>query len=124
MRETESVPAHCDVAKLDGALNRPQWQAAIVGIADPVTLGCHLAMSIACSHSFSDGNKRTAYTTLGVFLSENGYQLTTSVADETIATGVEQLVEAYHVSEGHGEAQLERFIAYIRTVTVRRSLPR
>jgi death-on-curing protein len=55
-------------------LSRPQW-AAHYENADIVTQAARLTTGIARAHGFVDGNKRTAYAALLVFLGLNGLQI-------------------------------------------------
>lgn len=113
------APHHCDEAKLEGAILRPQNRHHYDGITDVIELAGLLAAAVACGHSFTDGNKRTAFVLLALFLERNGFETTTSHRDESLARGIELIVDAYHRGEQDGDAQLASFTAYLRTVTRR-----
>jgi death on curing protein len=71
-----------DQGMLESALNRPlnKWgyeNASIVECAVAYAYG------IAMNHPFVDGNKRTAFLAMGVFLEKNGYRLTATEPDST-----------------------------------------
>jgi death-on-curing protein len=74
-----------DMALLDSALARPRNRAAYdyVGAAE---LGAFYAIAIARNHPFVDGNKRTAYVALELFLDKNGFDFTASDADAALTT--------------------------------------
>lgn len=60
-----------DEGLLESALARPQ-NAAAYGEPDVAGLAALYALGIARNHPFIDGNKRTAWTALVVFLDLNG----------------------------------------------------
>lgn len=43
-----------------------------------IELGARYAYSMTKNHPFIDGNKRTAFMTMGIFLEDNGFELTAS----------------------------------------------
>ena len=59
--------------------------AASYGEPDLATLAALYALGIARNHPFIDGNKRTAYVALELFLDLNGVDLTASDAESTVA---------------------------------------
>ena len=67
---------------LESAVARPQ---ATMGGQELYGSSLHkaaaLAQSLVMNHPFSDGNKRTAFTALGVFLSLNGLSLVSSPSE-------------------------------------------
>ena len=65
---------------LISALGRPQ-QLANYGDPDAADLAAAHAFAIARNHPFADGNKRTAFVALELFLALNGFELTASDAD-------------------------------------------
>jgi death-on-curing protein len=73
-----------DEGMLDSALMRPvnKWH---YGEADIAKLAASYAYGIAMNHPFVDGNKRTAFMALMVFLLENGWKLTATQAEATHA---------------------------------------
>ena len=74
-----------DEGLLESALARPLNRA---GYSDPdiAELGAVYALGIIKNHPFVDGNKRTAYVALELFLRLNGLRFPVSDADAVIAT--------------------------------------
>lgn len=66
-----------DRGTLASALARPQ-QKATYGDPDVAELAAAYAFGLARNHPFVDGNKRTAFVALEVFLFLNGFELTAS----------------------------------------------
>lgn len=62
------------LARLESALARPMWYARFVDPDIPY-LAAVLAHGLAESQAFIDGNKRTAFLAMAVFLDRNGYEL-------------------------------------------------
>jgi len=77
-----------DFGLLDSALARPR-NAYAYGEEDVVVLAVALMAGIARAHAFEQGNKRTAFASMRVFLRINGYDTAfedaLSWADEVIA---------------------------------------
>jgi death on curing protein len=77
-----------DRGLLESALARPQ-NAFAYGEEDLVVLGIRLMAGIAQAHAFEQGNKRTAFSALRLFLHPNGLELAVedseAWADEVIA---------------------------------------
>ena len=69
-----------DAALLDGALTPPPNHAAH-GEPDLAELAALYAMGIARNHPFIDGNKRTAYVAMELFLDANGCDFAAGDAD-------------------------------------------
>ena len=63
-----------DAGMLASALSRPQHRAHY-GAPDAAELAACYAFGIARNHPFVDGNKRTAFVALEVFLDLNGFCL-------------------------------------------------
>ena len=74
-----------DVNLLTSALGRPQ-QLANYGSPDASDLAAAYAFALARNHPFVDGNKRTAFVALELFLFLNGFELTASDADCVLTT--------------------------------------
>lgn len=70
-----------DEGLLDSALARPLNTHAYRLESSLAELAASYAFGTAKNHSFIDGNKRTAFLAIGVFLSMNGYRLTASQLD-------------------------------------------
>jgi death-on-curing protein len=69
---------------LDSALARPLNLAAY-GKPDHADLAACYGVGIAKNHPFVDGNKRTAFVAVELFLTLNGWKLTPSDADAVLA---------------------------------------
>lgn len=65
---------------LESALARPQ-QLAHYGSPDEADLAASYGYGISRNHPFIDGNKRTGFVALELFLALNGYDLTATDAD-------------------------------------------
>ena len=72
-----------DEGLLDSALARP---LNLVAYADPSVedLAAAYGCGLAKNHPFVDGNKRTAFLAVGLFLRLNGRRLTATQADATL----------------------------------------
>ncbi len=75
-----------DEGLLDSALTRPQNQFAYNRKADLAALAAAYAFGIARNHPFIDGNKRTAFVAMELFLDLNGVALTASDHDAVVTT--------------------------------------
>ena len=51
---------------------------------DVATLAASYAVGLAKNHPFVDGNKRTSFLAMGLFLYLNGHRLTATQADATV----------------------------------------
>ena len=88
-----------DEGLLRSALARAENRHAYEGVEDLAELAATYAVAVAKNHPFIDGNKRAAFLCLGLFLSDNGWELTAEPLDaaEVILkvaageTGIEQL---------------------------------
>ncbi len=101
-----------DRGLLESALARPQ-NAFAYGEDDIVVLAVRLMAGIAQAHAFEQGNKRTAFASLRLFLHPNGYEL--AIEDtETWAAAVIDLVE-------HRSTE-EDFAGAIRPYVIARSV--
>ena len=69
-----------DAGLLESALAKPQNLAAY-GEPNVVDLAASYGFGIARNHPFIDGNKRTAFVAVELFLDLNGYELTATDAD-------------------------------------------
>lgn len=68
---------------LESALARPLNLAAY-GQPDVADLAASYAVGLAKNHAFVDGNKRTAFLSVGLFLALNGYRLTANQVEATL----------------------------------------
>ena len=71
-----------DMGLLESALARPENKAAY-GVSSIAELAAAYAFDISRNHPFIDGNKRTAFAAMIVFLELNGYELTAAPAQAT-----------------------------------------
>lgn len=69
-----------DANALESAIARAQ-QLAHYGSPDAADLAAAYGYGIARNHPFSDGNKRTAFVAVELFLALNGYELSADDAD-------------------------------------------
>jgi len=81
-----------DQSGLTSALARPQNLVAYGGKQDAASLAASYAFGISRNHPFVDGNKRTAFVVMELFLELNGWRLEASDADcitamEALAAG-------------------------------------
>jgi len=76
-----------DAGLLDSALARPVNRAFYGGDPAPdlAELAAAYAHGLAKNHPFVDGNKRAAFLSVGLFLGLNGWRLTASQAEATVA---------------------------------------
>lgn len=83
LREHGGAPGLRDEGLLESALARPLNRAGY-GDPDIAELAALYALAIARNHPFIDGNKRTAYVALELFLDLNGVDFTASDADAVV----------------------------------------
>jgi death-on-curing protein len=74
-----------DEGLLDSALARPQNLLAYVENVSLAQRAAAYGFGIARNHPFVDGNKRAAFAAIGVFLKANGWNLTATKVDATLA---------------------------------------
>lgn len=75
------LPCIRDAGALESALGRPQHQGHYKAIDDIAACAAAYGFGIAKNHAFSDGNKRTAFVTMVVFLERNGFTFTATEPD-------------------------------------------
>ena len=73
-----------DAGLLDSALARP-LQLAAYGEPDAAALAAAYGFGLAKNHPFIDGNKRTAFVAVELFLALNGWALTATDAECVMA---------------------------------------
>lgn len=73
-----------DLGAVQSALARPRNLAGYENCEDLARLAAAYAFGIARNHGFADGNKRMALVTADLFLMLNGYELTSSPAENVI----------------------------------------
>jgi len=96
-------PGIRDPGLLDSALARPEMKAHYEG-ADVAALAAAYAYGIARNHPFVDGNKRTAFVALELFVAKNGLVLTTSDEDAVIT----------FLKRASGEVDEDELAAWVR----------
>lgn len=69
-----------DAGLFDSALARP-LNLAVYGEPDAADLAASYAVGLAKNHPFVDGNKRTAFVAMELFLALNGWDLTAGDAE-------------------------------------------
>jgi death-on-curing protein len=79
------------------------------GIADKAAA---LAFSLVMNHPFVDGNKRTGYAAMMMFLSRNGHTIITSIDER----------ESIFVSLAAGTLDRDQFVAWVRARAVRKGV--
>lgn len=92
-----------DPGLLDSALARPINHAAY-GEPDTAEIGAIYALAIARNHPFIDGNKRTAFMSLVLFLALNGLQFDPPEVEATMTT----------LAMAAGDLPDDAFIAWVR----------
>jgi death on curing protein len=95
-----------DAGLFESALARPQ-QLAHYGEPDAAELAASYSYGIARNHPFIDGNKRTAFVAVELFLELNGYEL--------IATDEVCILTMLDVAAGHMTE--EAFAQWIRATS-------
>jgi death on curing protein len=95
-----------DAGLFDSAVNRPQ-QLAHYGTTDVAELAAAYGYGISRNRPFIDGNKRTAFVALEMFLMLNGYAL---VADDADCVMTMLAVAAGDISEPELVAWVRRHL--------------
>ena len=85
LEETGGAAGVRDEGLLASAIARPVNRYLYDGITDLIELAATYAVAVASNHPFVDGNKRSAFMALGLFLDDNGLQLATSNEDAAAA---------------------------------------
>lgn len=88
LREHGGLPGLRDENALEAALARARQKWTYDAEADLATLAAAYAFGLATAHPFNDGNKRSAFLTMAVFLGLNGKEL------EATETEVVQVITA------------------------------
>ena len=98
-----------DMGLLESALARPRNRAEY-GTPDTAELAALHALAIAQNHPFIDGNKRTAYVALELFLILNGHAFAATDADAVLTM----------LAMAAGDMDDDAFIAWTRRYAVPR----
>lgn len=107
-----------DAGLLDSALARPEHLDAY-GEPDPAALAAAYGYGISRNHPFVDGNKRTAFVAMELFLRLNGWQL---VADDAECVLTMLSVAAGDLTEEAFAAWLRQRVQ-ARVTAARKALP-
>lgn len=99
-----------DEGLLDSALNRAP-NLASYGEPDCADLAATYGFGIARNHPFVDGNKRTAFLSVGLFLALNGMRLKASQVDATLTM----------LAVAAGEMDEAAFAAWLRVNSEKRT---
>ena len=83
LAEHGGAPGLRDGGLLDSALARP-LNLALYGDPDVAELAAAYGIGLAKNHAFVDGNKRSAFLALGMFLALNGHRLRATQVDATL----------------------------------------
>jgi death-on-curing protein len=84
LAEHGGLPGIRDLGAVKSALARPHNLAGYENCDDLPRLAAAYAYGIARNHGFADGNKRTALVTADLFLMLNGYELTSTPAENVL----------------------------------------
>ncbi len=98
-----------DTALLESALARP-LQLAAYGEPDAPALAASYGYGLARNHAFVDGNKRTAFVAVELFLALNGFDLT---ANDVACVLVMLEVAAGDITEAEFADWLRRHVARV-----------
>ncbi len=104
LAEHGGAPGTHDAGLLESALARPQHLAAY-GEPDVAALAAAYGYGIARNHPFVDGNKRTAFVAMELFLAINGFDLLADDADCVLTM----------LAVAAGDLSEDDFAAWIRT---------
>ena len=112
----ESPRSVIDEGRLRSKLTRPVNAYHYEGIRDAHSLAAMVAIAISQAHGFEDGNKRTAFASMILFLRSQGYSL--RVVDETAGAWLVTIAEAH---DRDRDAKTEEFATWLRQATSRTS---
>jgi death-on-curing protein len=98
-----------DAGLFESALARPQ-QLAVYGQPDIAEIAASYGYGIARNHPFVDGNKRTAFVAVQLFLMLNGFRLATSDPDYVLTM----------LAMAAGEISEAEFAAWVRSHITKR----
>lgn len=102
--ETGGASGVRDSGLLKSALARPLNRFAYEGVTDLIELAATYAVAIASNHPFIDGNKRSAFMALGLFLDDNDLRLVATDVDAT----------AIMLGVARNEVSIEELTAWLR----------
>jgi death-on-curing protein len=96
LREHGGLPGVREENTLEAALARPQQRWHYEPQSDMATLAAAYGWGLVTSHPYRDGNKRTAFLAMAVFVGLNGYEIEASqeeVVTTMLAAAAGQLTE-------------------------------
>ena len=96
-----------DEGLLDSALARPRNAFYYDGLRDIADFAASYAFGLAKNHPFADGNKRSAFMAVGLFLGANGWELN---AEPVEAIRAVLALAAGEIGEGEFAAWLKLHI--------------
>jgi len=96
-----------DEGLLDSALARPRNAFQYDGLRDIADFAASYAFGLAKNHPFADGNKRSAFMAVGLFLGANGWELN---AEPVEAIRAVLALAAGEIGEGEFAAWLKLHI--------------
>lgn len=100
-----------DIGLLQSALARPQHIFAYRQDVSLAELAAAYAFGIAKNHPFIDGNKRTAYMAMILFLADNGWRVTASREDKYLTM----------IALASGQWSEEQYAAWLKKVIAPRA---
>lgn len=103
------MPGLRDEGRFSSVMARPQNRAAYGDRPDPADLAAAYGFGLARNHPFLDGNKRTAFVVMELFLNLNGWTLE---ADDAECISTMESVSA-------GELPKKNLAAWLRSHIVR-----
>ena len=96
LREHGGLPGVREENTLEAALARPQQRYHYEPQSDFATLAAAYGWGLVTSHPYRDGNKRTAFLAMAIFLGLNGYEIEATqeeVVTTMLAAAAGQLTE-------------------------------
>lgn len=109
LAEHGGLPGIRDEGLFSSAMARPQNLAAYRERPDAADLAASYAFGLARNHPFLDGNKRTAFVAMELFLNLNGWKLN---ADDAECISTMESLAAGNLSEN-------KFAAWLRSHVTR-----
>ncbi len=103
-------PGVRDLGLLDSAVAQPR--AGFGGkdlYPEPADKAAALAFSLVMNHPFADGNKRTGYAAMMMFLSRNGYTIKASIDER----------ESIFLQLAAGDLDRETFVTWVHDRIIR-----
>ena len=96
LRDHGGLPGVREENTLEAALARPQQRYHYEPQSDFATLAAAYGWGLVTSHPYRDGNKRTAFLAMAIFLGLNGYEIEATqeeVVTTMLAAAAGQLTE-------------------------------